>query len=77
MAEQSNGGGERTEKPTAKKLADAAKEGDILQSRELATALVVMAGAGWLALAGPMLMRAMREMLVQGLQFGPEGCDGL
>ncbi|MBP6031212.1 MAG: flagellar biosynthesis protein FlhB [Sphingobium sp.] len=76
MAEQSNGGGERTEKPTAKKLADAAKEGDILQSRELATALVVMAGAGWLALAGPMLMRAMREMLVQGLQFGPEDVTG-
>lgn len=72
MAEQSNGGGERTEKPTAKKLADAAKKGDILQSRDLATALVVIAGAGWLAMMGPMLMQAMREMLVQGLQFGRE-----
>lgn len=72
MAEQSNGGGERTEKPTAKKLADAAKKGDILQSRDLATALVIIAGAGWLAMMGPMLMQAMREMLVQGLQFGRE-----
>tara|TARA_B110001454_G_scaffold124328_1_gene115965 strand:- start:3908 stop:5050 length:1143 start_codon:yes stop_codon:yes gene_type:complete len=72
MAEQSNGGGERTEKPTAKKLADAAKEGDILQSRELATALVVMAGAGWLAMAGPMLMTAMEDMLTHALQFRRE-----
>ncbi|MCH4150378.1 MAG: flagellar type III secretion system protein FlhB [Sphingobium sp.] len=72
MAQQSNGGGEKTEKPSAKKLADAAKEGDLLQSRDLATALVMIAGAGWLAMMGPMLMQAMREMLVRGLQFGRE-----
>lgn len=72
MAQQSNGGGEKTEKPSAKKLADAAKEGDLLQSRDLATALVMIAGAGWLAMVGPMLMQAMREMLVRGLQFGRE-----
>lgn len=69
MAQQSNGGGEKSEKPTAKKLQDAAKEGDILQSRDLATALVVMAGAGWLALAGPMMITALRDMLVSGLRF--------
>ncbi|MBB6123769.1 EscU/YscU/HrcU family type III secretion system export apparatus switch protein [Sphingobium subterraneum] len=69
MAQQSNGGGEKTEKPTAKKLADAAKEGDILQSRELGTGLVVMAGAVWLAIAGPMLVDALRTMLVEGLRF--------
>lgn len=72
MAQQSNGGGEKTEKPTAKKLADAAKEGDLLQSRELATALVVMAGAGWLAMAGPMLMTALEDMLSHALRFGRE-----
>ena len=70
MAQQSNGGGEKTEKPTAKKLADAAKEGDILQSKELSTAMVVMAGAVWLAVGGPMIMRALQDMLVQGLRFG-------
>jgi len=37
MAETS---GEKTEKPTAKRLADAVKNGDILQSKELSTALV-------------------------------------
>ena len=73
MAEQSNGGGERTEKPTAKKLADAAKKGDILQSRDLATALVVIAGAGWLAMMGPMLMQAMREMLVGSMMVAAIG----
>lgn len=72
MSQQSNGGGEKTEKPTAKKLADAAKEGDILQSRELATALVVMAGAGWLAFVGPMLVSALEKMLSSGLSFAPE-----
>jgi len=66
---QEGPGGEKTEKPTAKRLKDAAEKGDILQSRELSTALVVMAGIGWLALAGPSLVAAMREMLTQGLRF--------
>lgn len=62
-------GGEKTEKPTAKKLQDAAKKGDILQSRELATALVVMAGIGCLAVIGPSLIDALRDMLVEALRF--------
>jgi len=70
MAEQNkNGGGEKTEKPTPKKLRDSAKEGDILQSKELAIAMVVMAGAAWMAVAGPMIMRALQDMLINGLRF--------
>lgn len=69
MAQESPGGGEKTEKPTPKKLADAAKKGDILQSRELSTAMVVMAGVGWLAVAGPALIEAIRQMLAEGLRF--------
>ena len=72
MAEQSNGGGEKTEKPTQKKLDDARKKGDILQSRDLATALVMLAGAGWLAMAGPTLMDALRTMMASALRFGRE-----
>ncbi len=68
----SNGGGEKTEKPTQKKLQDAAKKGDILQSRELATALVVMGGIGWLAVAGPSLIDALSDMLVEALRFRRE-----
>jgi len=76
MAQDSPGGGEKTEKPTPKRLADAAKKGDILQSRELSTAMVVMAGVGWLAVAGPALIGAMREMLAQGLRFSNADITG-
>ena len=62
-------GGDKTEKPTQKKLDEAAKNGDILQSRELATALVVMAGIGCLAVTGPTLVEALRDMMVEALRF--------
>lgn len=71
MAEN-NGGGEKTEKPTAKKLKDAAKNGDILQSRDLATALVVMAGIGWIAVTGPSVVESLSQMLVDALRFRRE-----
>ena len=67
-----NGGGEKTEKPTQKKLQDAAKNGDILQSKELATALVVMAGIGWIAVTGPSLIESLSQMLVEALRFRRE-----
>ncbi|MBU0555177.1 MAG: flagellar type III secretion system protein FlhB [Alphaproteobacteria bacterium] len=69
MAQEPPGGGEKTEKPTAKRLTDAASKGDILQSRELSTAMVVMAGVGWLAIAGPALIDAIQEMLADALRF--------
>ncbi|MCW2389460.1 flagellar biosynthetic protein FlhB [Sphingobium sp. B11D3B] len=69
MAQEPSGGGEKTEKPTAKRLTDAASKGDILQSRELSTAMVVMAGVGWLAIAGPALIDAIRLMLAEALRF--------
>lgn len=72
MAGESNGGGEKTEKPTPKKLQDAAKKGDILQSRELGTALVVMAGVGCLAVIGPAVMEALATMMTSALRFGPD-----
>ncbi|WP_088184439.1 EscU/YscU/HrcU family type III secretion system export apparatus switch protein [Sphingobium sp. Z007] len=68
----SPGGGEKTEKPTQKKLDDAAKKGDILQSRELGTALVVMAGIAWLAITGPSLIDALSDMLADALRFRRE-----
>ena len=61
---------QKTEHPTSKKLSEAKKKGDVLQSRELATALVVVAGAAWLALAGPATMGALETMLTDGLSFG-------
>lgn len=72
MAGGSEGGGEKTEKPTPKKLQDAAKKGDLLQSRELGTALVVMAGIGVIAVTGPALIEALRDMLIEALRFRRE-----
>ena len=68
MAEGSSSG-EKTEKPTQKRLRDAEKKGDVLQSKELGTALVVMAGMVWIALAGPAIMEAMANMLIEGLRL--------
>lgn len=75
MAQESPGGGEKTEKPTAKRLTDAAKDGDILQSRELATAMVVMAGIACLAMTGPTFMAALRQMLIDGLRMDAGDID--
>jgi flagellar biosynthesis protein FlhB len=61
---------QKTEDPTPKKLEQAAKKGDVLQSRELGTALVVVAGAAWLAVAGPGLVGALETMLTDGLSIG-------
>jgi flagellar biosynthesis protein FlhB len=60
---------QKTEAPTAKRKTDAARKGDVLQSRELGTALAMLAGAGWLALAGPIMVDACRQLLAQGLSF--------
>jgi flagellar biosynthesis protein FlhB len=61
--------GERTEAPTARRRRDAAEKGDVLQSRELGTALIVLAGALWLAFAGPMMVSALEDMLARALSF--------
>lgn len=73
MAEQP--GGERNQAPTPKKLADAAKKGDLLQSRELVTALGVAAGVGWLWLIGPAFHHGIAETLSGGLVIGREDID--
>jgi flagellar biosynthesis protein FlhB len=60
---------QKTEAPTAKRRAEAAKNGDILQSREFGTALVMLSGAAWLALAGPYFVGACLQLLGAGLSL--------
>ncbi|MFN3944683.1 MAG: flagellar biosynthesis protein FlhB [Allosphingosinicella sp.] len=60
---------QKTEAPTDKRRRDAAEKGDVLQSKELGVALVVLGGAIWIALAGPMMVGALRQMLIEGLTF--------
>lgn len=58
---------QQTEAPTPKRRKDAAEEGDVLISRELASALIMLVGAGWLVLAGKWLVDATSNMLREGL----------
>lgn len=60
---------QKTEAPTPKRRRDAAEKGDVLQSRELGTALVVLVGAAWIAFAGPMMVDALETMVSDGLSF--------
>ncbi|NJR79730.1 EscU/YscU/HrcU family type III secretion system export apparatus switch protein [Sphingomonas corticis] len=63
-------GGDRTEAPTQKRKDDSRKKGDILKSRDLATALVVLAGVAWMMLFGPKLVAACREVMRASFTFG-------
>ena len=55
--------GEKTFAPTPKKKQDAARKGDVLRSKELATAAVMLVGAAWLQWAGPWLLDGLEQVL--------------
>lgn len=61
--------GEKTFAPTEKRRREAAKQGDVLRSRELATAIAVLVGAAWLKFAGPWLYRRLAEAVRSGLTW--------
>lgn len=63
------GGGEKSFAPSAKRLREAAKNGDVLRSRELATAATMMAGAAWLLVAGPWMLELMAGALKAGFTW--------
>ncbi len=58
---------DKTEAPTAKRRRDAAEQGDILRSRELSIAMVMMLGALYFALLGPAFVSSMETALRGGL----------
>ncbi|OYY73091.1 flagellar biosynthesis protein FlhB [Sphingomonas sp. 28-63-12] len=72
MAEES---GEKTEGPTPKRKQKAFDDGQVLKSREFATALVVLAGCGWLSLFGPALMAACKGLMITSFSFGSGDID--
>jgi flagellar biosynthetic protein FlhB len=65
----SESAGEKSFAPTEKRRRDAALKGDVLRSRELSTAAVMLFGAGWLTLAGPWLVEHLIELLRASLIF--------
>jgi len=62
----SESAGEKSFAPSAKRKRDAAQKGDVLRSRELATAGAMLVGAAWLKIAGPWLF----DGLTRGLRAG-------
>ena len=62
-------GGEKTEAPTQKRRDKARDDGQILRSRDLAAALVMMAGIAWLMFAGPTLLGACKAVMATSFQF--------
>ena len=75
MSDSPTGGGEKTEDPTDKKLKDSAKKGDVLQSKELGVALVMIGGALMFSLFGGQLLDASSSVVRSGLMFGPEDIE--
>ncbi|MBT2133180.1 flagellar type III secretion system protein FlhB [Croceibacterium sp. LX-88] len=71
----SESAGEKTFAPTEKRRRDAATKGDVLRSRELSTAAVMLFGAAWLAFAGPWLLGDMADALRGGLTFDRNAID--
>jgi flagellar biosynthesis protein FlhB len=61
--------GEKSFAPTEKRRRDAALKGDVLRSRELATAVAVLAGAVWLRLAGPWMLEQLSGAARSGLSW--------
>ena len=62
--------GEKTEAPTPKRKEKAAEQGQVLRSKEFATAAVVLGGVLWLMMSGPALMGALKAVMRESFQFG-------
>ncbi|MCB2049736.1 MAG: EscU/YscU/HrcU family type III secretion system export apparatus switch protein [Novosphingobium sp.] len=67
--------GEKTFAPTDKRKRDAAQKGDVLRSKELATAAVMLVGAGAFLAGGPWLHEALAETLRIGLVWDRAALD--
>ncbi len=60
---------DKTFAPSAKRRRDAAQKGDVLRSREVASAIAVLIGAAWLKFAGPWLYNRLALAVRQGLYW--------
>lgn len=71
----SESAGEKNFAPSAKRKQDAAKKGDVVRSREGATAAAVLVGAAWLQLAGPWVLDTLETALRGAFAFDRGAID--
>lgn len=67
--------GEKTFAPSEKRLREAVKNGDVLRSQDLGTAVAVLIGAAWLRFAGPWMLKVMSETLRAGFIWSRADLD--
>lgn len=72
MSEQE---GEKSFAPSEKRKREAAKQGDVIRSRELATAASVAIGAVWLMVAGPWILDLLTGVLHAGFTWNKAALD--
>lgn len=61
--------GEKTLAPTEKRLREAAKNGDVLRSKELGVAAAILIGAGFFKMAGPWLLAGLAASMRMGFTW--------
>ena len=71
----SSDGGEKTFAASAKRKQDAALKGDVLRSRDLSVAAVMVVGALWLRFAGPWLLEILETALRAGFVWDRGAID--
>lgn len=62
-------GGEKRFDPTPKRKADAAKKGDVLRSKEVATAVAMATGCAMLMMVGPWLYESLQGVALASFRF--------
>lgn len=67
MAEESSG--EKRFDPTPKRKADAAQKGDVLRSKEVATAVAMAVGASMVVMVGPWLLDGLKGVAMASFRF--------
>ena len=67
--------GEKTEAPTPKRKRKAVEDGQLLKSRDFGTALIVLTGCAWMALLGPSLIAACKDVMTASFSFGRGDID--
>lgn len=72
MSEQE---GEKSFAPSEKRLRDAARRGDVIRPRELATAASMAIGGAWLLVAGPWLLDLCENLIRTSFSFDRAGLD--